>query len=121
MAQKRRHKTLPDGWMQADNTAVALGRFNPAHNLAVGDGCIVRWKRVTPGYQDLIGNPNDPVRRKTAVTPEEDDLAGLQLSRVAPHGYEIAGTDDREHAGPGDFQLHPSMTARNICNEIATR
>jgi hypothetical protein len=122
MAQRRHRKPLPGGWIQADRTAVALGRFNPAHNLAVGDGCIVRWQRVTPGYEDFVRNLNYSVRREAAVAPEKDDLAGLELSRIAPlHGYEIAGPKHRNHAGPGDFQLHFSVTARDLSDEIAAR
>jgi hypothetical protein len=108
--------------MQGDRTAVAPGKFNAAHNLAVGDGCIVRWQRVSPGYDEFVRKLNNPVCREAAVSPEKDDFAGLQLARIAPlYGDEIAGAHDREHAGPGDFQLHLSVTLRNLSHEIVAR
>ena len=108
--------------MQVDRATVAPGKFNAAHNLTVGDGCIVRWQRVSPGYDDFVRNLDNPVCREAAVAPEQDDFVGLQLARIAPlYGDEIAGADDREHAGPGDFQLHLPVTLRNLGDEIAAR
>ncbi len=108
--------------MQANRPSVAPGKFNAAHNLAVGDRCIVRRQRVSPGYDDFFRNFNNPVCREAAVALEENHFAGQEFARIAPlYGDEIAGTDDWEHAGPGDFQLHLSVTARNLGDEIATR
>jgi hypothetical protein len=58
----------------------------------------------------------------TVVVLENDNLAGLQVSRIAPlYCDEVAGTNDREHAGSRDLQLHLSVAARDIGDEIATR
>jgi hypothetical protein len=121
MAQKRRDKPLPRGGMQADKTTVALDKLNPAHNFATGHGCIVRLMRVTAGEENLVGNLDDSVRREAPIAPKKNDFSGLEFLRLAPlHRNEIAGADHRQHARPGDFQLHPSLTACNIGNEIAT-
>jgi hypothetical protein len=92
-AQKRCNKPLPGGWLPAERMTVAMGRFNPANNLTVGDGSVIRRQRIAAGHEDLVGDPNDSVRR--------------------------AWTDHREHAGPGDSQLHDSATARDVGHEIA--
>jgi hypothetical protein len=108
--------------MQTDRATIALGGFHAAHNVFKGNGSVVQRQRVAAGYDGFVSHSDNSVRRQAAVTPEKDDFARFKLLSVAPlHRDQIAGKDDREHAGPSDFQLHFPVFLRDIGDKFATR